>query len=210
MNINFPPDPMQNPAGKLSMGKLSTLIQLFAFLAMFFVIVISAGPTKAQTSDRYTIQEVVDAGHGFFQSTSGHLATVVEKIFANRGQPNGYILGEEASGAFIGGLRYGEGTLYTKNAGDHKLYWQGPSVGWDYGADGNRTMMLVYNLPSIERIYRRYFGISGSAFLVGGVGVTVLTNDKVHLVPIRTGIGARLGLNIGYLKIRSTPRINPF
>ncbi|MCP4074548.1 MAG: DUF1134 domain-containing protein [Hyphomicrobiales bacterium] len=192
------------------MGKLSILVQLLAFLAAFFVITASAGKANAQSSDRYTMQEVIDAGHGFFQTTSGHLAAAIEKVFSNRGQPNGYILGEEASGAFIGGLRYGEGVLYTKNAGDHKLFWQGPSVGWDYGADGNRTMMLVYNLPSVDTIYRRYFGVTGSAFLIGGVGVTVLTNSGVHLVPIRTGVGARLGVNIGYLKIRSTPRINPF
>lgn len=189
---------------------LSLFVQSLAFIAMFAVVVISTDKANAQGSDRYSMQEVVDAGHGFFQSTSGHIATAIERVFSKRGQPNGYILGEEASGAFIGGLRYGEGVLYTKNAGDHKLFWQGPSIGWDYGADGNRTMMLVYNLPSIDRIYRRYFGVSGSAFLIGGVGVTVLTNKGVNLVPIRTGIGARLGVNIGYLKIRSTPRINPF
>ena len=208
MNFKYSQHSMHNmPNG---MGKLQILVQLLAFLAMFFVIITTAKEAKAQSSDRYSIQEVIDAGHGFFQTTSGHLATAIEKVFAKRGQPNGYILGEEASGAFIGGLRYGEGVLYTKNAGDHKLFWQGPSVGWDYGADGNRTMMLVYNLPSVDRIYRRYFGISGSAFLVGGIGVTVLTNNGVHLVPIRTGVGARLGVNIGYLKIRGTPRINPF
>ncbi len=191
-------------------GMIPVLLQLLAFLALFFVIIASAGNARAQSSDRYTIQEVIDAGHGFFQTTSGHLAAAVERVFAKRGQPNGYILGEEASGAFIGGLRYGEGVLYTKNAGDHKLFWQGPSIGWDYGVDGNRTMILVYNLPSVDTIYRRYFGVTGSAFLIGGVGVTVLTNNGVNLIPIRTGIGARLGVNFGYLKIRSTPRINPF
>ncbi len=185
-----------------------SLAFLFAIFATLATLI--ATPASAQSSDRYTAQEVVDAGHGFFQSTSGAIAKAIEKVFAKRGQPNGYILGEEASGAFIGGLRYGEGVLYTKNAGDHKLYWQGPSIGWDYGADGNRTMMLVYNLPSVDTIYRRYFGVSGSAFLIGGVGVSVLTNRGVNLVPIRTGVGARLGINIGYLKIRSTPRINPF
>ncbi|MCF6321536.1 MAG: EipA family protein [Rhizobiaceae bacterium] len=177
---------------------------------MFSVVLATAQQARAQPSDRYSMREVVDAGHGFFQSTSGGIATAIEKVFAKRGQPNGYILGEEAGGAFIGGLRYGEGVLYTKNAGDHKLFWQGPSIGWDYGADGNRTMMLVYNLPAVENIYRRYFGVSGAAFLIGGVGVTVLANQGVYLVPIRTGVGARLGINIGYLKIRSTPRINPF
>jgi len=205
MNINNSRDPMQKP-----LRGLPLLIQFLAFIAMFSIFLVAAQQARAQSSDRYSIREVVDAGHGFFQSTSGSIATAIEKVFAKRGQPNGYILGEEAGGAFIGGLRYGEGVLYTKNAGDHKLFWQGPSIGWDYGADGNRTMMLVYNLPAVENIYRRYFGISGSAFLIGGIGVTVLGNQGVYLVPIRTGVGARLGINIGYLKIRSTPRINPF
>ncbi|MEO1143370.1 MAG: EipA family protein, partial [Pseudomonadota bacterium] len=138
------------------------------------------------------------------------LASAFERTFAKYGLPNGYILGEEAGGAFIGGLRYGEGYLYTKNAGDHKVFWQGPSIGWDYGGDGNRTMMLVYNMEAVDDVYHRYGGVSGSAFLVGGVGVTALTRKGVHLVPIRTGVGARLGINLGYLKLRRTPRINPF
>ena len=165
---------------------------------------------KAQSSAHYSSQEVVNAGHKFFGATSGNLAAAFERTFAKYGLPNGYILGEEASGAFIGGLRYGEGFLYTKNAGDHKVFWQGPSIGWDYGADGNRTMMLVYHLPDVDTLYKRYAGVTGSAYAVGGVGVTALTRRGVHLVPIRTGVGARLGINIGYLKLRKTPRINPF
>ncbi len=177
------------------------------------LILISIGAHQqahAQSSQYYSSREVIDAGHDFFGATSGSIAAAVERVFAKYGLPNGYILGEEASGAFIGGLRYGEGVLNTKNAGDHKVFWQGPSVGWDYGADGNRTMMLVYNLPSIDALYRRYAGVTGSAFLIGGVGVTALTRNGVHLVPIRTGVGARLGVNIGYLKLRRYPTVNPF
>ena len=174
------------------------------------VIVSSTGSARAQAADHYSGQEVLDAGHRFFGATSGNLAAAIEKAFARYGLPNGYVLGEEASGAFIGGLRYGEGFLYTKNAGDHKVFWQGPSIGWDFGGDGNRTMMLVYNLPSVDQLYKRYLGVSGSAYLIGGVGFTALTRKGVHLVPIRTGVGARLGVNVGYLKLRKTPRINPF
>lgn len=188
----------------------SILIQLFAFMLVFTAMVLSSGHAKAQAGAVYSTQEVIDAGHNFFGKTSGALASAIEKTFAEYGLPNGYILGEDAGGAFIGGLRYGEGQLYTKNAGDHKIFWQGPSVGWDYGLDGNRTMMLVYNLPDIPSVYRRYYGVSGSAYVVGGVGVTALTNKGVHLVPIRTGVGARLGLNVGYLKLRDRPTINPF
>ena len=104
--------------------------------------------------DQYSSNEVVDAGHHFFGGISRGLASVVEKAVSQWGLPNGYILGEEASGAFIGGLRYGEGTLYTKNAGDLRVYWQGPSLGFDAGGDGARTMMLVYNLPRTAAIYR--------------------------------------------------------
>lgn len=167
-------------------------------------------PARAQASEYYTLQEVVDAGHGFFGQTSGNIAKAIEKVFAERGMPNGYILGEDAGGAFIGGLRYGEGSLSTKNAGQHKIYWQGPSVGWDYGIDGNRTMMLVYNLPNVDTVYRRYFGVSGSAYAIGGIGITALTREGVNIIPIRTGIGARLGVNVGYLKMSRLPKINPF
>lgn len=186
------------------------IIQLLILLA--FIIFSNAIPNRAhaQASQYYSMQEVIDAGHGFFGATSGALATAIESAFAENGMPNGYVLGEEAGGAFIGGLRYGEGTMFTKNAGDHKIYWQGPSLGWDYGLDGNRTMMLVYNLPSIDYIYNRFYGVSGSAYAVGGIGVTALTRQGVHLVPIRTGIGARLGVNVGYLKMSRIPRINPF
>ena len=189
---------------------ISYMVQLALFLALFTALIVSAGKANAQASNFYTVQEIVNAGHNFFGKTSGALAAAVEKTFAQYGMPNGYILGEEAGGAFIGGLRYGEGKLFTKNAGDHKVYWQGPSIGWDYGVDGNRTMTLVYNLPDVPTLYRRYFGVSGSAFLIGGVGVTALTNKGVHIVPIRTGVGARLGINIGYLKLTDYPMVNPF
>jgi len=181
------------------------------FVCLFFTSLVMSGErAQAQIDQSYSAREVVDAGHRFFGTTSGSLASGVEKAFSKYGLPNGYILGEEASGAFVGGLRYGEGVIYTKNAGDHPVYWQGPSVGWDYGVDGNRTMILVYNLPAVDQLYRRYFGVSGSAYLIGGVGFTVLARDGVYLVPIKTGIGARLGVNIGYLKLRRKPTINPF
>jgi hypothetical protein len=100
---------------------------------------------------------------------SRDLAGIVEKAVSQWGLPNGYILGEEASGAFIGGLRYGDGTLYTRNAGDARVFWEGPSFGFDFGADGARTMMLVYSLPQTGAIFSRFGGINGSAYLVGGV-----------------------------------------
>ncbi|MCC2112963.1 MAG: DUF1134 domain-containing protein, partial [Hyphomicrobiales bacterium] len=99
---------------------------------------------------------------------------------------------------------------YTKNAGQIRVFWQGPSVGWDVGGDGARTMMLIYNLPSTGAIYRRYVGVAGSAYLVGGFGMTVLSNNNIYVVPIRSGVGARLGVNVGYLKFTDRPTWNPF
>lgn len=162
------------------------------------------------SANEYSAQEIVDSGHRFFGATSGGLATAVEKVFASYGLPNGYVLGEEGSGAFVGGLTYGEGTLYTKNAGDHKLFWQGPSLGFDFGGQGSRTMMLVYNLDSVNGLYHRFAGVAGSAYVVAGVGFNVLKHDNMLLVPVRTGVGARLGVNVGYLKVTGKPTWNPF
>jgi hypothetical protein len=164
----------------------------------------------APPANQYSSNEIIDAGHHFFGSVSHGLAMVVEKAVSKWGLPNGYILGEEASGAFIGGLRYGDGTLYTRNAGDVRVFWEGPSVGFDAGADGARTMMLVYSLPQTGAIFDRFGGINGSAYLVGGFGMTALTANNIVLVPIRSGIGLRLGANIGYLKFTEAPTWNPF
>ncbi|RWP48201.1 MAG: DUF1134 domain-containing protein [Mesorhizobium sp.] len=176
-------------------------------IALMGLVVFSTSASRAQ---EYTAQEIVDSGHKFFGATSGGLATVVEKIFASYGLPNGYLLGEEGSGALIGGLTYGEGTLYTKNAGDHKVFWQGPSLGWDFGGEGSRVMMLVYNLDDVNSLYNRFGGVAGSAYIVAGVGFNVMKNNNVLLVPIRTGVGARLGVNLGYLKLTQRATWNPF
>jgi len=171
-------------------------------------------PSPPQTTypseEKYTAQELINAGHGFFGQVTEGLASVVEHAVANYGLPNGYILGQEGSGAIVGGLRYGEGALYTKNAGQHQIFWQGPSIGFDIGAEGNRTMMLVYNMPSIDAIYDRFAGVAGSAYLVAGVGMTVLAGKGMYVVPIVSGVGARLGVNIGYLKFTPKATWNPF
>jgi hypothetical protein len=167
-------------------------------------------PQPAPTSREFSPNELIDAGHRFFGGVSRGLAMVVEKAVSQWGQPNGYILGEEASGAFVGGLRYGDGTLYTKNAGDLRVFWQGPSIGFDAGADGARTMMLVYNLPRTEAIFDRFGGINGSAYFIGGFGMTALVANNITVVPIRSGVGFRLGANLGYLKFTGSPTWNPF
>jgi hypothetical protein len=167
-------------------------------------------PQRAPGPNNYGPDELVGAGHRFFGNVSRGLASVIERAVSQWGLPNGYILGEEGSGAIVAGLRYGEGTLYTKNAGDLRVYWQGPSLGFDWGGDGARTMTLVYNLPATHAIYQRFGGIDGSAYIIGGFGMTALTADNIVLVPIRSGIGLRLGANIGYLKYTPHATWNPF
>ncbi|MCO6048775.1 EipA family protein [Mesorhizobium sp. RP14(2022)] len=188
---------------------MSSILRALVACVAFVLSGLLAVPSHAQDGG-YSAQEIVDSGHKFFGSTSGGLASVVEKIFSEYGLPNGYVLGEEGAGALIGGLTYGEGTLFTKNAGDHKVFWQGPSIGWDFGGDGSRAMILVYNLDQVDSVYRRFGGVAGSAYVVAGLGFTVLRNQNVLLVPVRTGVGARLGLNVGYLKVTDKPTWNPF
>jgi hypothetical protein len=167
-------------------------------------------PQRQAGPETFGPDELVSAGHKFFGNVSRGLASVIERAVSQWGLPNGYVLGEEGSGAFVAGLRYGEGTLYTKNAGDLRVYWQGPSVGFDWGGDGARTMTLVYNLPATAAIYQRFVGIDGSAYIVGGFGMTALTANNIVLVPIRSGIGLRLGANVGYLKFTPRATWNPF
>jgi hypothetical protein len=174
-----------------------------------------SGPATAQSrrpadGGTFSPAELIDSGHNFFGTVSRGLALTVEEAIRRWGEPNGYILGQEASGALFGGLRFGEGLLYTRNAGQHRVFWQGPSIGFDLGGEGARTMMLVYNLPSTTDLYRRFVGVDGSAYLVGGFGMTAVMADNIVVVPIRSGIGARLGLNVGYLKFTGEPTWNPF
>ncbi len=196
---------------------LSAMIRLAA--AVLVLGVFSAAPAAAQSGpppgtlsaneSRFNTTEIINAGHNFFGTVSRGLAQIVERAVSTWGLPNGYVLGEEAGGAFVAGLRYGEGMLYTKNAGDLKVYWQGPSIGWDVGGEGARTMMLIYNLPNTAAIYERFGGIDGSAYFIGGFGMTALTAHNVVLVPIRSGVGLRLGANVGYLKFTPKATWNP-
>jgi hypothetical protein len=158
----------------------------------------------------YSSSEIVEAGHRFFGTVTKGLAATIEFAFQRQGQPNGYILGQEAGGAIFAGLRYGEGILYTRDAGTHRVYWQGPSLGYDLGGDGSKVMVLVYNLRDPTDIYRRFAGVDGSAYMVGGVGLTFQKNGDIVTAPIRTGVGFRLGASVGYLKYTAQPTWDPF
>lgn len=158
----------------------------------------------------FTAEEIYAAGRGFFGSISAGLASVIEYAFQSYGRPNGYILGSEGGAALLAGLRYGDGRLVTKRAGERNVFWQGPSVGTDVGLAGSRVMFLVYNLREQDELFARFAGIDGSAYLVGGVGITFLKKGRLVLAPIRTGLGLRVGANLGYLKFTPEPSINPF
>jgi hypothetical protein len=167
-----------------------------------------AGPPPRP--ETYSSNEILDAGHHFFGNVSDGLGRVVEYAFHRNGRPNGYILGEEAGGAVVAGLRYGDGTLYTKGYPPQKVYWQGPSLGYDFGGNGSKALTLVYNIQYPAQIFERFAGVDGSAYLVGGVGITFQQHDDVILAPIRAGLGLRLGANVGYLKYTPSPTWNPF
>jgi hypothetical protein len=191
------------------MRAIIRLVTPILLLILIGAATATAEASRPPTESSYSSNELVASGHRFFGTVSRGLAQIIEKAVSQWGTPNGYILGEEGGGAFIAGLRYGEGTLYTKNAGDLKVFWQGPSLGFDIGGEGARTMMLIYNLPSTDAIYERFGGIDGSAYFVGGFGMTALTANNVVLVPIRSGVGLRLGANIGYLKFTPKATWNP-
>ena len=163
-----------------------------------------------EPDEGYTIDEIRDATRGFFGTVSTSLAAVIEHAFQNTGRPTGYILGQEGGGAFLGGLRYGDGVLYVRTGGTQKIFWHGPSVGFDVGAAGARTMFLVYKMKQPEDLFRVFTGLDGSAFVVGGVGLTLLGGGGMILAPIRSGIGVRVGANIGYLRFTPTQTWNPF
>ena len=167
-------------------------------------------PQPLPVETTYTAKEIAEAGRGFFGTISAGLAGVLQYTFKNYGRPNGYILGTEGGAAFLAGISFGKGRLTTKTHAPLQVFWQSPSVGYDLGLQGSRVMILVYNLSFPEKIYKRYAGIGGSAYVVGGAGLTYHKRGKIVLAPIRTGIGLRLGANIGYMKFTPKLTINPF
>lgn len=182
----------------------------FALVAALFAPVPAALAQGGSLTDTYSGEELVNTGSAFFGSVAQGMASLIERAASQFGLPNGYILGEEAGGALFAGARYGEGRLYTRNAGELPVYWQGPSIGLDIGGDGSKVMMLVYNLNSTSEVFGRFAGVDGSAYIVGGLGMTVIKYRNVVMVPIRSGVGARLGINVGYLKFTNEPTWNPF
>jgi hypothetical protein len=170
----------------------------------------ASAPQGDVPQDAYTQEETLEAAQKFFGGTSAGLAKAIEKVFSENGKPVAYIIGSEGSGAFIVGLRYGEGTLKYKNGGSTKVYWQGPSVGFDFGGNASKVFTLVYNLHWTKDLYQRFPGVDGSLYVVAGVGLNYQRANDITLAPIRTGVGLRAGANVGYLSYTRDKKINPF
>jgi hypothetical protein len=168
------------------------------------------GAIPDQESDGYTIDEIRAASAGFFGMVSSNLGSVIEHVFRNSGRPTGYILGTEGGGALLAGVRYGKGTLYLRSGGTQQVFWHGPSLGLDVGGEGSKTLFLIYKMRAPEQLYSSFTGVDGSAYLVGGVGATLVTNGTVIMAPIRSGLGLRLGANIGYIRFTPQATWNPF
>ncbi len=161
-------------------------------------------------SETYQQDEVVSAVSDFFGVTAEAAGAAVERIFADNGRPTGYIAGEEVSGALGAGLRYGKGVMTLKSGGARVVYWQGPSLGFDAGGNASRVFILVYNMQSPDQIYRRFPGIEGSAYVIGGIGVNYMKGDQISLAPMRAGVGLRLGASAGYLAFSKERQYWPF
>jgi hypothetical protein len=158
----------------------------------------------------YEIGEITAAADGAFGEATEGVAMVIEKIFADLGKPNAYIVGREGGGALVVGLRYGRGKLFSKVEGEREVFWTGPSIGPDIGGDASRSFVLVYNLHDTDEIFQRFAAVEGKAYLIGGVSANYHQRGDIVLVPIRLGAGWRLGANVGYLKYSREGRIIPF
>ena len=183
---------------------------LGAFLAIGLLSVASAAAGGGAQRDTYSDDEVMKAASEFFATGAKDLGNVLAKVLKEKGQPVAIIRGEEAAAAIAVGLRYGHGELLFKGAGARKVYWQGPSLGFDLGANASKTFILVYGLPNAEALFHRFPGVDGSLYFVGGFGVNYVQNSSGSLAPVRFGVGWRQGINVGYMKFSRSLRYNPF
>jgi hypothetical protein len=194
---------------RTALKKLSLWATLAALLAALPAFAADA-PKKDADKDTYDQDSVLKDAADFFGSTTEGLAKVIEKAFKDHGRPNAYIKGEEASGAITVGLRYGNGMLQMKSGAARKVYWQGPSIGFDIGANASKVFVLVYHLPGTEKIFMRFPAVDGSLYYVGGAGINYQRRDNIVLAPIRLGVGLRAGASIGYMHYTKQKTINPF
>jgi len=168
-----------------------------------------ADTKKSAEEDTYDQDSIIKEAVDFFGKSSEGLAKVIEKAFKDHGRPNGYIRGEEAAGAITVGLRYGDGMLTLKSGGSRKVYWQGPSIGFDVGGNLSKVFVLVYHLPSTGKIFQRFPGVDGSLYYIGGAGINYQQRGKIILAPVRLGVGLRAGASVGYVHYTPKKTLNP-
>ena len=185
------------------------LLQLSAGLGMALPG-ISTLAAEQEDDKTYDQDSVVHAATEFFGNTTEGLAKVIEKAFKEQGRPNAYIKGQEASGALTVGLRYGEGELIVKGGGGRKLYWAGPSIGFDAGGNASKVFTLIYKLPRADAIFQRFPGVDGSLYYIGGAGINYQRRNGITLAPIRLGVGLRAGASVGYIHYTREKHVNPF
>ncbi len=161
-------------------------------------------------AETYKRDDLIAAGEGVFGKGAEGFAQIIEKILKDQGEPNAYIAGREASGAFVVGLRYGSGIMTHKVEGQRPVYWTGPSVGFDVGGDANKVFVLVYNLYDTQDLFNRFPGAEGRLYFVGGFAATYLRRGNVVLIPVRLGVGWRAGVNVGYMKFSEKAKWLPF
>lgn len=167
-------------------------------------------PANPERGGTYHENDLIGAATGVFGTGAKGLAEAIKDILKKQGEPNGYIVGREAGGAFVVGLRYGSGTLYHKIEGQRPVYWTGPSIGFDAGANASKTFVLVYNLYNTDDLFHRYAAGEGQAYLVGGFNISYLRRGDVVLIPVRLGVGLRLGVNGGYMHFTKKQTWLPF
>ncbi|NBB16475.1 DUF1134 domain-containing protein [Caulobacter sp. SLTY] len=165
---------------------------------------------EQRSIETYTVGEIKQQTSDFLGVAAETVGQVVERVFRDQGEPTAYIAGEEGSGAVVAGVRYGRGLMYMKDRPEMEVFWQGPTIGFDWGGNASRVFTLCYNLHYPDMIFRRYPGVDGSAYLIGGVGVNYQRADGITLAPIRTGVGLRLGASIGYLSYSRERNAFPF
>jgi hypothetical protein len=166
--------------------------------------------SAASGGSKVARQDVFSAAEGVFGKGAEGLAEIIEDLLRKQGEPSAYITGREAGGAFIAGVRYGSGTLHHQIEGDRAIYWTGPSIGFDFGADAAKVFVLVYNVHDAQRIFKRFPAAEGNAIVVGGFTASYMRRGDMVLIPIRMGVGARLGVNAGYMRFSQKNRWLPF
>ena len=165
---------------------------------------------KKSEGDTFDQDSVLHEAESFFGKSTEGLAKVIEKAFKEQGRPNAYLRGEEASGAVTVGLRYGNGTLVMKDGSTRRVWWQGPSIGFDFGGNVAKVFVLVYHLPKASSIFQRFPAVDGSFYYIGGVGINYQQRNRIVLAPIRLGVGLRAGASIGYMHYTPKKTLNPF